>query len=178
MSYIVGTGTEFRQKDYSMQKSHIVLKKAVTKAGTKSLAKKMNLSSSLIYKWCQENIKDEDCYLPSGAANPLDRLRKIYELTQDIEIINWICQLADGFFVRNVKYEDITIAQEVFKNTQRLIKEFSETLEAITDSYNLDKQITVKESKTIRKEWEDLKRVGEAFVKACEHGRFHKKACT
>lgn len=64
------------------------------------------------------------------------------------------------------------IYSKVSNTTQKLIKEFSETLEVISQSYDNDKKIDSKESNKIRKEWEDLKGAGESFVKACELGKF------
>jgi hypothetical protein len=47
-----------------------VLKNAISGVGAKSVAADMNLSASLIYKWCQPSGRVED----SGADNPLGRL--------------------------------------------------------------------------------------------------------
>lgn len=159
-----------------MQRSHTVLKKAINKVGVKALAAKLGVSQTLVYKWCQPSVHEEspDLYDVSGAQNPLDRLRKVYEYTKDPEIINWICKLADGYYVKNPTLNKKSHETVVVKNTQKLIKEFSETLAAISTSYSVDKKITAKEAKVIRKEWEDLKRIGEGFVKACEMGKFDK----
>ena len=54
-----------------------ILKKAITPVGAKSIAMDMNLSTSLIYKWCQS--KD---YNTGAADNPLDRIVLLYELTE------------------------------------------------------------------------------------------------
>ena len=48
----------------------------------------------------------------------------------------------------------------------------SQPLEVISQSYDNDKKIDSKEANMIRKEWEDLKGVGESFVKACELEKF------
>ena len=53
--------------------SHEVLKKAMDNLGVKSVASKLNLSTSLVYKWCQPSESPND----SGAENPLDRLDRI-----------------------------------------------------------------------------------------------------
>lgn len=158
-----------------MQKSYQVLKNGIEKVGVKSVAAKLNVSPSLVYKWCQD-ADDTNMINPSGAANPLDRIQMIYETTEDPEMINWICQIADGFFARNPRGEEFTtISAKVLKNVHSLIKEFSEALEAISQSYNDGKRITRKESERIRKEWEDLKCIGEGFVRACESGKFEKQ---
>lgn len=46
--------------------SRQVIGKAVSSAGVKSVAEGMDLSASMIYKWC-ESKKDRDA---CGAANP------------------------------------------------------------------------------------------------------------
>ncbi len=111
----------------------------------------------------------------SGAANPLDRLQKIYEITQDPEIIKWMCQMADGYFVQNPSKNKKLVDASILKNIQAFIKEFSETLDVISASYNKGKRITEQEAKKIRKEWEDLKSIGEGFVMDCESGQFNKR---
>ncbi len=156
-----------------MTKSHTILKKSVEKVGAKRIARLLNVSTSLVYKWCQDSSDNTSVSQPSGAVNPLDRLKMIYEETQDPAIIHWMCQLADGHFVRNISQDRRLVDASVLKNIQRFIKEFSEALDVITKSYNNQKNITPQEAKKIRKEWEDLKRIGEGFVAACEAGCFN-----
>lgn len=155
-----------------MKKSYKILKQAIDKVGVKTVTAKLKISSTLVYKWCQEK-EEKDGPIASGAANPLDRIKAVYDMTQDIELINWICQAADGYYVKNPSKEKITSDTKVMKSIHGFIKEFSETLEAISHSYS-DKSITMDEAKKIRKEWEDLKRIGEGFVQACELGKFDK----
>ncbi|MCK5214976.1 MAG: hypothetical protein KAR05_06450 [Candidatus Omnitrophica bacterium] len=156
-----------------MDKSYKVLKKAIDKVGAKRIAARMHLSPALVYKWCQPNADKYSDEITSGANNPLDRIQKIYEITGDPEVINWLCELADGYFVQDAQAEGLSCDARVLKNMQTMIKEFSETLGAISKSY-VDRRITLKEAEVIRKEWNDLKRIGEAFVRACESGKFDK----
>ena len=100
------------RKEASM-KSHEVLKKAIDKVGAKTVAAELNLSSALIYKWCQECSKEDNNLTMSGAVNPLDRIIEIYKKTKDVELIHWICRMANGYFVENAlidehAYFDIT----------------------------------------------------------------------
>lgn len=156
-----------------MEESYEVLKDVINQVGVKSVATQMGLSQPLLYKWCNDSKEGEGSYkAPTGAFNPLDRVRKLYEITNDSRIINWVCHIADGYFVENPSMDKTYIYSKVSKTTQKLIKEFSETLEVISQSYDNDKKIDSKEAKNIRKEWEDLKSVGESFVKACELGKF------
>ena len=154
--------------------SHEVLKKAFGKSSAKKIATELGLSQSLVYKWSQ-NKADPESWQQGGAVNPLDRIKQIYELTGDSDLINWICNCADGFFVQNPMNKKLDDAR-ILRNIQKLIKEFSEALDVISTSYDDDKQINPKEAKSIRKEWEELKSAGEAFVRACEGGKYTGKS--
>lgn len=152
-----------------MKKSHEVLKSAITQCGAKAVAAEMGLSQSMIYKWCQPS-GNPDC---SGSENPLDRLLEICRLTGDDSAINWLCQQTDSFRVKNPAAEAATdIKQSVLENTQVILKEFSEMLEAVTESYANGQRIDLKESERVRKEWDELKSIAEQFVCACEQGLF------
>ena len=157
------------------KESYEILKEAIARVGAKKIAAQLHLSQALIYKWCQRRPDETSYPLPSGAMNPLDRIRLIYEETQDPEILNWLCKCADGYFVKNISEDDLTYDYKVLKNIQKFIQEFSETLDVISQSYSNDKRIDKKEAEAIRKEWEELKRSGEGFVRACEMGKFDKK---
>lgn len=158
-----------------MDKSYKVLKKAVDTIGVKMLAAEMNLSPSLIYKWCEEQNNDDNDSA-SGTPNPLDRLFEIYQLTHEQALIDWICQMADGYFVANPKLKkSVPKKLDVARHIHGLIKEFSETLDTISNAYYDDENISNNEAKLIRKEWEELKQVGESFIHACEQGHYRKK---
>ena len=149
--------------------SHEVLKDAFREKGVKALASEMKLSTSLLYKWCES----QDTPDSGGADNPLDRLARIYDLTEDEAPISWLCQHADGFFARNhpVEQDD---PEHLLRVTQSILKEFSEMLDAVSRSYDDDQRICTEEAQTIREEWEQLKAVAEGFVVACESGDYHK----
>lgn len=147
--------------------SHEVLKKSVSDLGVKSVASDLGLSTSLIYKWCQPT----DSEVASGAENPLDRLAKVYELTGDTGPIEWLCRKADGYFVPNVQREDID-AIPLLHMTRRIVREFSDLLDVLTESIENDGKIDLHESEKIRNEWEQLKSSAESFVSACEEGLY------
>jgi hypothetical protein len=155
-----------------MRESYEILKEVIDRVGVKKVAARLGVSSSLVYKWCQKPEDPDSLEFNSGAINPLDRIRMIYEETQDPQLIQWFCQLANGFLVNNPQKGLAEGELKLLENIQRFITEFSETLNAISSSYEGDRRITADEAKRIRKEWEDLKRIGEAFVCACEAGRF------
>jgi hypothetical protein len=154
-----------------MKKSHEVLKKAVTNCGVKSVAADMGLSQSLIYKWCQPSGED----LCSGADNPLDRLLALCQLTGDDSMIDWLCQQTGSFRVKNpAQLRAENLEQSVLENTQEILKEFSDMLEAVTESYANGQRIDLQEAVRIRTEWEELKSRAEQFVCACEAGVFNR----
>lgn len=147
--------------------SHEVIKKSVSDLGVKSVASDLGLSTSLIYKWCQPTDSDD----ASGADNPLDRLARIYELTGDTGPVSWLCQQADGYFVPNVPLKQID-AIPLLHMTRRIVHEFSELLDVLTESIDNDGKIDLHEAKEIRVEWEKLKSSAESFVGSCEKGNY------
>jgi hypothetical protein len=154
--------------------SYEVLKKAFQKPGIKKIASELGLSQSLVYKWSQNKAEPED-WQQGGAVNPLDRVKQIYELTGDLEVLNWLCRCADGYYVKNPSGRSADYDAKLLRNIQKIIKEFSEALDVISTSYDDDKHISLKEAEHIRKEWEELKGAGEAFVRACESGRYQSR---
>lgn len=152
--------------------SYEVLRQAADRIGVKALAAELRLSPALVYKWCQPcDPEDPDC---SGARNPLDRLSEILRLTGDMEVVNWLCQQADGFFVPNPSAERKRVDTGLLMGTQQLVKEFSDMLEEVSRSVSDDGQISPSEAERIRRSWETLKRVAEHFVVGSEDGVFRK----
>jgi len=147
--------------------SHEVLKKSVGDLGVKSVAADLGLSTSLIYKWCQPSDGKD----ASGTDNPLDRLVRIYELTQDVGPVAWLCQQADGYFVPNTPGR-IDDAVPLLHMTRRIVREFSDLLDVLTESIENDGRIDLSEAENIREEWEELKSTAEGFVVLCEKGEY------
>lgn len=154
-------------------KSWEVLRDAIDKVGVKVLAAKLNLSSALVYKWCQESPQDDPG--SSGALNPLDRLKSIYDVTGDDRVINYVCIAAKGFFVRNPKVDPGTSEAKLLSTTQRMVNDFGELLNEVSKSSQNDGQISTEEADNIRQAWEKLKAMAECFVVACERGMYRKK---
>ena len=152
-------------------KSWDVLRDAVDSVGVKVVAAKLNLSTALVYKWCQEPPTDEDRDA-SGARNPLDRLQTLYEVTHDPRLINWMCQFADGFFVANPTVKPSEREEQLLATTQRVVHDFGGLLSDISRSIENDGQIMPDEAETIRQSWEKLKSLAECFVVACEQGLY------
>jgi hypothetical protein len=146
-------------------KSNEVLTEAIKNSvGVKAIAYEMNISAPLVYKW----VQDKDTQ--GATSNPLDRVMDLHRLTGEDNIIQWVCNSAGGFFVKNVATKG-EHGHELFKSTQKILQEFSEMLAAITDS-KMDGDISNSEAESIRKEWEDLKSVTEQFVVQCENGDY------
>ena len=156
-------------------KSYEVIRAAVDEPGVKAVAAALRVSPALVYKWCEPPANEEDPD-QSGAKNPLDRLREIYLLTRDIRLIRWLCNEAGGFYIANSVLEaGRSVDQNIFAETRGMVREFSELLDAVTESVEDDSTIDAGEADVIRQQWEDLKSCVERFVMACERGHYRLK---
>ena len=146
--------------------SHQVIRAALEKVHVKEVADKMGLSLSLVYKWGERQDSDAK----SGSANPLDRVKELYENTQDDHIVQWLCNKADGYFVKNPPTSKRP-GREVMPATQQIVQQFADLLSAISHAAS-DNCISKAEAKHIRHEWDELKRLTERFVNWCEQEDF------
>lgn len=151
-------------------KSWEVLREAIEPIGVKAVAARLKLSTALVYKWCQEPPTDDPD--ASGARNPLDRLRTVYEATHDPRLINWICHVAGGFFVDNPRVEPSAREGQLLTTTQRVVQDFGQLLTDISHGIEDDGMISAEEAEQIRQSWERLKTQAECFVVACEQGLY------
>jgi hypothetical protein len=146
--------------------SHELLREVFQEASPKQVAADLNLSLSMIYKWAEP----PDEVSGSGASNPLDRVEALFRSTGDLRLVQWICQRAGGFFIKNPKtshsHPDFLIPA-----TNEIIQEFADLL-AVIASAAADNQISHDEARKIRARWEELKTVTESFVHCCEEGNF------
>ena len=147
--------------------SHEILREVFQKCSAKQVAADLGLSLSMIYKWAEP-----DDGTGSGTANPLDRLEALMRCTNDPRIIQWLCQRAGGFFIRNPKTNK-PHPSYLIPATNEIVQEFADLLAVIAAAAS-DNEITPKESQTIRARWEELKSVTESFVACCEEGNFSK----
>jgi len=153
-------------------KSYEVIRQAVDEPGVKAVAAGLKVSSALVYKWCEPPAEKEDPD-QSGAKNPLDRVREMYELTKDIRLIRWLCNSAGGFYVANPVPElRKSMDETIFGETRGMVRDFSELLDEITESIEDDSMIDQEEADQIRQKWEDLKAIAERFVISCEKGHY------
>jgi hypothetical protein len=151
-------------------KSWEILREATDRVGVKAVAARLNLSTALVYKWCQEAACDDPD--ASGTRNPLDRVRLLYEVTREPRIINWLCNAAEGFFVPNPRVAPGEREEQLLGTTQRVVQDFGELLSDISRSIEDDGLIEAEEAGRIRESWEHLKSHAECFVVACERGLY------
>jgi Phage regulatory protein CII (CP76) len=153
-------------------KSYEIIRQAVDEQGVKAVAAALKVSPALVYKWCEPPAEQVDPD-QSGAKNPLDRVRELYNKTRDIQLIRWLCNQADGFFVPNpVSEAGKDREQSILNETKQMVREFSELLHAVTESIEGDSRIDLGEADQIRQKWEDLKCCVEHFVIGCERGHY------
>lgn len=159
---------QFVLKSYQLgrMESHEVIRNALAKAHVKEVADNMGLSLSMVYKWAERSESRKG----SGSANPLDRVHDLYECTGDDHLLQWLCNKADGYFVKNPPNTKRS-GREVMPVTQEIVQQFADLLAAISHAAS-DNSICASESEHIRHEWDELKRITERFVKWCEQGDF------
>ncbi|HEY1099728.1 MAG TPA: phage regulatory CII family protein [Myxococcota bacterium] len=135
--------------------SHEAVKAAVDDKGPKEVASAMNVSLSLVYKWCE-----------GKTGNPLDRVAELVDATGSTVPLSWLCTRAQGSFLPRpppVPADDARLVDD----TRRMLKEFSDVLSAMTAAF-LDGHVSDAEAKLIRREWEELLPIAEGLVRACE----------
>ena len=147
--------------------SHEVIKEACERCSPKEVAAELGVSLSLVYKWAQPNTDTG-----SGSRNPLDRVMELIRITKDPRIIEWICEQAGGYFVRNPESHCVE-GYEVMPATTEIVNQFGALLAEISRAAQ-DNSITDDESARIRKIWDALKSYAEGFVNCCEEGDFTK----
>ena len=145
--------------------SHEVMKEILKRTSAKQIASDMGLSLSLIYKWAEPPEDDSG----SGASSPLDRVGQLVRITKDARVAQWVCEQADGFYIRNP--HNFPPGGPLIPVTNDIVQEFADMLATIATSA-ADNTITKEEAKKIRARWEELKSVTEGFVKAAVGGTF------
>jgi hypothetical protein len=146
--------------------SHELLREVFQKHSAKQIAAEMGLSLSMIYKWAEP----PDPAAGSGAVNPLDRIDALQKCSADPRVVQWICQRAGGFFIKNPRTHH-PHPEFLIPATNEIIQEFADLLAVIAKAV-ADDQITSDEAVDIRGRWEELKSVTEGFVQCCEQGNF------
>jgi hypothetical protein len=145
--------------------SYELLREVFADANVKEIAANLGLSLSLIYKWAEPTTETG-----SGTINPMDRVEALIRSTRDERLVQWLCQKAGGFFIKNPK---ATWPHPLLlvPATNQIVQEFADLLAVIAKAAN-DNQVTPAEARDIRGRWEELKCVTEGFVQCCEQGNF------
>ena len=152
-------------------RSYEVLREAIKPVGAKYVAHELHLGERIIHTW-QEEPPSEDSPYGSGKRNPLDTILIIFNLLKNKypehaqKIIQWLCNQADGFFIKNPNLNG-NLSKAISKALQKGFKEFSEYTNEVIKAWE-DGKLTFEEVKRIRKEWEDNKQLGEEFVCSLE----------
>jgi hypothetical protein len=146
--------------------SHEVLREVIKETSPKKISADLNVSMSLVYKWCEKPAEDQG----ATGANPLDRVDQLMRATGDTRIIHWLCHQAGGFFIRNPERREAH-PEYLIPATNQIVREFADLLAAIAEA-SAGNQVGPKESEVIRRRWEDLKSDTETFVGLCEAGNF------
>jgi len=150
-----------------MMKSHEVLKAAFENSSPKLIAAELGVSLSLVYKWAQEQSDSG-----SGSRNPLDRIVEIYDHTEHLPIIEWLCEQCDGYYVENPDRKKDG-GYDMLPATNEIVSQFSAMLQRISHAAQ-DHSITSDEARQIRQSWDRLKGYAEGFVRCCEQGDFER----
>lgn len=144
--------------------SHELLRDVFKEVSPKHAAAELGLSLSMVYKWAEPPANR------SGVANPLDRIAVLMQCSEDTRIVQWVCQKAGGFFIKNPRASH-SHPLHLVPAMNSVVQEFADLLSVMATAAH-DSQITAEEAKDIRGRWEELKAVTEEFVRCCENGNF------
>jgi hypothetical protein len=151
--------------------THKVLKQAVDRAGPKRVSRALDVSLSLVYKWTQPPRTRRNPNA-SGARNPLDKLITIFHLSQDLEMIHFLCRVARGYFTVN-PLDAGKQSLSFVTATVNALNDFADLMHHAEKSLADDGEIDDAEAKKLRRMWDKLKGRLEHFVVTCEEGRFN-----
>jgi len=128
-----------------MKRSNDIMKEVVGRE-VKKVAGELNVSPELIYSW-QKSYK----------SNPIERVIKIFEETQDQRMIEYICNRAGGFFVENTENLDTEAT------INKIHLEISDVTRALATAW-ADKKLTLNELVKIQCEFNDLQSALTGFL--------------
>lgn len=154
-----------------LDETHRVLKQSVERAGPKRVARALDVSLSLVYKWTQPPRTKRNP-TASGARNPLDKLITIFSLSQDLEIIHFLCQIARGYYTSNPT-RGTKPEQNFVSATVSSLNDFADLLQYAEKSLTNDGAIDESEAVKLRRQWDKLKGRLEQFIVSCEEGQFN-----
>jgi hypothetical protein len=153
-----------------LEDTHRILKQSVDRAGPKRVARALDVSLSLVYKWTQPPRTKKNPGA-SGARNPLDKLVTIYHLSEDLELIQFMCRIARGYYTTNPPLEG-QAGHSFVTATVSALNDFADLMHLAEKSLTDDGVIDEGEAKKLRKNWDRLKGRLEHFIVACEEGAY------
>lgn len=154
-----------------LDETHRVLKQAVERAGPKRVARALDVSLSLVYKWTQPPRTKRNPGA-SGARNPLDKLVTVFSLSNDLELVHFLCRVARGYFTANPG--DPGRSERNFVSaTVNSLNDFADMLQFAEKSLTSDGRIDEQEALKLRRQWDRLKGRLEQFIVGCEEGQFN-----
>jgi hypothetical protein len=138
-----------------------------SEAGRKAVAQEIGVSAALVHKWAEPADV-------SGAKNPLDRIAGITRLTGDTRLVEWLCAVAGGTFVRDTAAvqspADLNLA------TGKCGVVLVRTLEVLSVAAADGFICPVKEAPLLRMAWQTTKGCAEGTVMASERGVYAGRA--
>lgn len=153
-----------------LEDTHRILKQAVDRAGPKRVSRALDISLSLVYKWTQPP-RTKNNPSASGARNPLDKLVTIFHLSEDIELIQFLCRIARGYYTTNPALEG-KVGSSFVTATVSALNDFADLMHMAEKSLTDDGEIDETEAKKLRKNWDRLKGRLEHFIVGCEEGAY------
>jgi hypothetical protein len=154
------------ERKNNIMRSDEVIRAVIEKHGAKMVASALGLSIPHIYKWAEPPAP-----AGSGSVNPLDRVEALIKSTGDEGIAEWVCLCAQGFFVKNIAPQDVS-RPALLHATAKLVKQYTDMLSLIS-TVIVDTQVSKQEACELRKQWQTIQSLTEAYVRGCEKGTFH-----
>jgi hypothetical protein len=142
--------------------SHDVVKQILKEIPAKQIASDLRVSLSLVYKWAEPPL------IGSGASNPLDRTEMLTRISGGVAPLEWLCARLNGTFVPGAPPEIPEL--HVYQSRPELMRELGRLLAELAEIAT-EGDIPKTKVKSLRKQWEQVKKVTEMFVKAAERGR-------
>ena len=129
-------------------KSYDVIRQAVEERGVKAVAAALKVSPALVYKWCEppSEAGDPD---QSGTKNPAGPRPRNLPAHQGHPRGELALQQAGGFFVSDPVPPETkpNIDQAIYTETRGMVRDFSELLDAVTESVEDDNSIDLDEAR-------------------------------
>ncbi|MDR1011540.1 MAG: hypothetical protein LBM04_10550 [Opitutaceae bacterium] len=142
--------------------SHDIVKQILKDIPAKQIASDLGVSLSLVYKWAEPPL------VGSGTSNPLDRIEGLTRISGSVILIEWLCERMNGRFVPGKPPEIPEL--HVHRSRPELVRELGRLLGELAEIAT-ETATPAHKVKSLRKQWEHVKKVTEMFILAAERGR-------